>query len=76
MSWDWKNLRQDCEGVPGKLLVLPFDLELLDNIPVKLLPLVKEHFDSLDILVNNAGLLVNKPFEELNLAGFKSQSCR
>jgi 3-oxoacyl-[acyl-carrier protein] reductase len=62
-----EKLRQECKGAPGKILVLPFDLEMLDNIPSKFSPLVQEHFDSIDILVNNAGLLVNKAFEELNL---------
>jgi NAD(P)-dependent dehydrogenase (short-subunit alcohol dehydrogenase family) len=52
-------------------MVQPFDLEMLEDISTRLLPLVREHFDSLDILVNNAGFLVNKPFEQLNLDDFK-----
>ena len=66
-----ENLRQDCKRDPGKLLVQPFDLEMLEDISTTLLPAVQEHFDSLDILVNNAGLLVNKPFEKLNLDDLK-----
>jgi len=66
-----EKLRQDCEGDPGRVLIHPFDLEMLDDIPTRFLPAVQEHFDSLDILVNNAGLLVNKPFEQLNLEDFK-----
>jgi NAD(P)-dependent dehydrogenase (short-subunit alcohol dehydrogenase family) len=62
-----EKLRQDCEGDPGKVFIQPFNLEMLENIATRLLPAVKEHFDSLDILVNNAGLLVNKAFEQLNL---------
>lgn len=66
-----EKLRQDCKGDPGKLLVQPFDLEMLEDISTRFLPAVQEHFDSLDILVNNAGLLVNKPFEQLNLEDLK-----
>ena len=66
-----EKLRQDCEGEPGKLQVLPFDLEMLEDIPIRFLPAVQEHFNSLDILVNNAGLLVNKPFEKLKLEELK-----
>ena len=66
-----EKLRQDCKGDPGKLLVQPFDLEMLEDISSRFLPEVQEHFDSLDILVNNAGLLVNKPFEQLSLEDFK-----
>lgn len=66
-----EKLRQDCEGYPGQLLVQPFDLEMLEDISTRFLPAVQEHFNSLDILVNNAGLLVNKPFEKLNLEDFK-----
>ena len=65
------KLRQDCKRDPGKLLVQPFDLEMLEDISTRFLPAVQEHFDSLDILVNNAGLMVNKPFEQLNLEDFK-----
>ena len=66
-----EKLRLECEGTPGKLLVQPFDLEMLEDIPTRFLPAVQEHFNSLDILVNNAGLLVNKPFEKLNLEDLK-----
>ncbi len=66
-----EKLRQDCEGDPGRVLIHPFDLEMIEDISTRFLPAVQEHFDSLDILVNNAGLLVNKPFEQLNLADFK-----
>jgi NAD(P)-dependent dehydrogenase (short-subunit alcohol dehydrogenase family) len=66
-----EKLRQECEGSPGKLIVQPFDLEMLEDISTRFLPLVQEHFDSLDILINNAGFLVNKPFEQLNLDDFK-----
>jgi len=66
-----EKLRLECEGTPGKLLVQPFDLENLEDIPTRFLPAVQEHFNSLDILVNNAGLLVNKPFEKLNLEDLK-----
>jgi len=66
-----EKLRQDCEGEPGKLQVLPFDLEMLEDIPIRFLPAVQEHFNSLDILVNNAGLLVKKPFEKLKLEDLK-----
>ncbi len=62
-----EKLRQDCEGLPGKPLIQPFDLERLEDIPSRFIPEVKQHFNALDILVNNAGLLVNKPFEKLNL---------
>ncbi|KPL25723.1 MAG: hypothetical protein AMS23_04645 [Bacteroides sp. SM1_62] len=65
------DLKQDCKDHPGKILVQPFDLEMLEDIPVRFLAAVQEHFDSLDILVNNAGLLVNKPFEELDLKDLK-----
>lgn len=65
------KLRQACEGEPGKLLIQPFDLESIEEISTKLLPAVQEHFNSLDILVNNAGLLVNKPFEKLNIEDLK-----
>jgi NAD(P)-dependent dehydrogenase (short-subunit alcohol dehydrogenase family) len=61
------KLRKECEGFPGKLLVQPFDLESIEEIPGRLIPAVQEHFRVLDILVNNAGLLVNKPFEQLDL---------
>lgn len=66
-----EKLRQDCEGQPGKLFIQPFDLERIEDIPSRFLPEVQEHFNTLDILVNNAGLLVNKPFEQLNLEDFK-----
>ena len=66
-----EKLMQDCKKDPGKLLVQPFDLEMLEDISTRFLPAVQEHFDSLDILVNNAGLLVNKPFEQLNLEDLK-----
>jgi 3-oxoacyl-[acyl-carrier protein] reductase len=66
-----EKLRQECKGTPGKLMVQPFDLEMLEDISTRFLPLVQEHFDSLDILVNNAGFLVNKPFEQLSLEDFK-----
>jgi NAD(P)-dependent dehydrogenase (short-subunit alcohol dehydrogenase family) len=66
-----EKLRLECEGTPGKLLVQPFDLEMLQDIPIRFLPAVQEHFNSLDILVNNAGLLVNKPFEKLKLEDVK-----
>ncbi len=60
------ELRRHCKGDPGKIYVQPFDLEMLEDIPDKFLPVVQEHFDSLDVLVNNAGFLVNKPFDELS----------
>lgn len=66
-----ERLREDCQGASGKLLVQPFDLEVLEDISTRFLPLVREHFDSLDILVNNAGLLVNKPFENLDVQDLK-----
>jgi len=66
-----EKLRQDCEGKPGSVRIHPFDLEMLDDIPTRFLPLVKEQFDSLDILVNNAGLLVNKRFEQLSMEDLK-----
>jgi NAD(P)-dependent dehydrogenase (short-subunit alcohol dehydrogenase family) len=62
-----EKLEKVCLNAPGTVLINPFDLEKLEDIPAKFIPLVQEHFDSLDILVNNAGLLVNKPFEELGL---------
>jgi NAD(P)-dependent dehydrogenase (short-subunit alcohol dehydrogenase family) len=65
------KLREACEGEPGKLLIQSFNLERLEEIPTKFLPKVQKHFNSLDILVNNAGLLVNKPFEKLNIEDLK-----
>lgn len=62
-----ESLRKECEGYPGKILVQPFDLEKIEQIPGRLIPVIKEHFSALDILVNNAGLLINKPFEQLGL---------
>jgi NAD(P)-dependent dehydrogenase (short-subunit alcohol dehydrogenase family) len=64
-------LKHDCDGDPGEVIAQPFDLERLEDIPDRLVPAVNEHFESLDILVNNAGLLVNKPFEKLNLEDFQ-----
>lgn len=66
-----EKLKRDCKGDPGKLLLQPFDLEMLDDIQNRFIPGVQEHFDSLDILVNNAGFLVNKPFPKLNLEDLK-----
>ena len=62
-----EGLRKECDGYPGKLLVQPFDLERLEEIPGRLIPAIQKHFTSLDILVNNAGLLINMPFEQLGL---------
>jgi len=65
------KLSKECEGYPGKLRVQPFDLERLEDISTRLIPLVQEQFESIDILVNNAGLLVNKPFKQLDLDDLK-----
>jgi NAD(P)-dependent dehydrogenase (short-subunit alcohol dehydrogenase family) len=62
-----EKLAEECKGDPGLVLVQPFDLEKPEEIPTRFIPAVQEHFDSLDILVNNAGLLVNKPFQKLDL---------
>lgn len=38
----------------------------------KLAEAIQKQFKTIDILINNAGLLVNKPFEELNISDFQA----
>ena len=46
---------------------LAYDLSRIVSEPGEFIQQLSKHIDSLDILVNNAGLLINKPFEELDL---------
>ena len=50
----------------GKIVVHPFDLTKLGDVPGRLMEAVTNEFGQLDMLVNNAGTLVKKGFEEIS----------
>jgi NAD(P)-dependent dehydrogenase (short-subunit alcohol dehydrogenase family) len=64
-----KGLLQDCKKInpQSDIVIIPFDLSMLNNIRKDLAVQVFSHFESLDILINNAGHLVREPFESLNI---------
>ena len=67
-----KELLQECKKInpQSEIVILPFDLSMLNNIKEDLAEQVFSHIENLDILVNNAGHLVREPFEDLNIQDF------
>lgn len=63
-----EELAEQCgngEAAGGKIIVHPFDLSGLGDIPNRFTDRLRSEFDKLDLLVNNAGTLVRKEFEEV-----------
>lgn len=55
---------------PGQIDVCPADLTEDTGI-TKLVDFISDTFSTVDVLVNNAGSLINKPFEELEIAEWR-----
>lgn len=66
-----RKLLQTCRSDNGSdnLIIFPFDLEKGDYENV-LIPAILDKMDKIDVLVNNAGLLINKPFEMMEVEDF------
>ncbi len=64
-----KVLANECDS--KKLFIETFDLQHGDFVELKTCSFFN-NTDRIDLLVNNAGLLVNAPFEELNIKDFQS----
>lgn len=62
-------LTKECDS--SKLFTAAFDLQNGDFVELKNNSFF-DNSESIDLLVNNAGLLVNAPFEELNIEDFQS----
>ena len=57
-----KELQERCKKnqPESRLIILVFDLEVLESSESVLYDKILEHFSSVDIIVNNAGLLIKK----------------
>jgi 3-oxoacyl-[acyl-carrier protein] reductase len=68
-----KELKNACirENLKNKLKTIVFDLEKTNEIKSYLIPDILKDIQSVDIIVNNAGILINKPFNNIEIEEIK-----
>lgn len=62
------NLKDECinNNLKSEMFTIKYDFNEL-NLQKQLLPKILQYFTKIDILINNAGMLINKPFEEIEI---------